>query len=105
MYKHVEGELRSLIARVHRRGDFAHVSGNSGNPQKPRFRVQHFIERLAILIFFSHQVREDAGIDGTRTCAHHQTVERSEAHGGVDALAAADRSERTTVAKVAGDEF
>ena len=82
----------------------AHVGARAGNAQDAAFLVQdlvHLVERLA---FAAHDVGEDGRVDVARTRAHHQTLERREAHGGVDGLAVVDGRDRTAVAQVARDE-
>src|SRR5579863_9596430 len=47
-----------------------------------------------------HYVSEYPRIDGTGARTHHQPFERSEAHGGIDTLAIANGSQRTTISEV-----
>ena len=52
-----------------------------------------------------HQVLHDAGVDVAAAGAHGQTSQGSEAHGGVDGLAAVDGGDGGTIAQVAGDQL
>src|ERR1039458_678903 len=52
-----------------------------------------------------HQISKDAGIHGTRARTHHQTLQRSETHGSVDASTLANRRQGTAIAQMASHEF
>src|ERR1044072_9350443 len=105
MYKHMERKLGSLVTVLHRRDNFAHVGSYPGNSQKTGFRVQQIIDRFSVQFFFAHQISKDAGINGAGAGAHHESVERSESHGGVDAFSAANCSKRAAVAKMTSNQL
>jgi hypothetical protein len=55
-----------------------------------------------VLVFFKPE--HQPGIDGAGAGGHHQTFQRGETHGGVDAATIDDRSQRRARAKMAGND-
>src|SRR5689334_18719608 len=105
MHEHFESQFGSRVSGLHGGDDLAHVAGDSGNSEQARFRVQQIVELLSGGFSLAHQVGEDSGVERARSCAHHQSVKRSEAHGRVDAAAVANRSEGAAVSQMAGHKF
>ena len=92
------------FARVAAGGsDLAHVAGNAGDALQSGLLIQNAVQVIRRFAAVPHQVDQNAGIHRARARSHHQTFERREAHRGIDALAVADRGQRTAVAQVAGD--
>ena len=100
-----EREFGAGVALFHRGDDLAHIPGNSGDAEEAGFFVEEIVELLAGERTFAHEIGKDAGTDGARPGSHHETFERSEAHGGVYAAAIANGGEGTAVSQVARYDF
>ena len=81
------------------------VGGNTGKTEETALLVHVVIHFVGGVAFFFHDVGNDCGVDIAAACAHFNACEGSEAHGGIDALAALDSGDRGTVAHVAGDDL
>ena len=99
----VEGERGCPLAPAtgvhHRR----HVGGaRQGEQARPVLqRVRH---RLRLEAVVGDQPQHGAGVDGARPGGHHQSLQRGEAHRGVDATAVVHRRQGGARTEVAGDE-
>jgi len=49
------------------------------------------------------QIEDDGGVQVSGSGAHHESFQRGEAHGGIDAAALLDGGNGSAVAQVAGD--
>ena len=75
-------------------------------PDRP-FKAAVAIEEILHLRrrhpLFGDQIEHDAGIDLARSRSHREPVERSKAHGALDALAVLDRAHRGAAAEMGDD--
>ena len=78
----------------------AHVAGDAGHSEQTRLVIQNLFELLRRQAALALQIKQDAGIDRPAARAHHHTVERREAHGGIDAPAIAHRAEACAAAEM-----
>ncbi len=62
------------------------------------------LDFVGIEMLLRQHVQHHAGIDGAAACAHHQTVQRREAHGGIDTAAITQGAEAGAVAKMGGND-
>ena len=101
---HVDGQLRVFVAGRGRVEHIAHIAALARDAQDAALLVQDFVHLVERLALAAHDVRDDRGVDRTRARAHHQALERREAHGRVDGLAVVHGRDRTAVAQMARDE-
>ena len=80
-----------------------HVGGETGHAFDPALVIEQMLQLFAAHAV-AQQMQQRAGIDRARPRAHHQAVERREAHGGRDALAVADRRHAGAVAEMRDDQ-
>ena len=102
--KHVEGEQAALVALGGARADVAGVVGNARDGKQTGLLVHHVVDFLVAVAALALQVAHGGRVDGTATGAHHQAVERCEAHRGIAAHTVLDSGERSAVAQVAGKQ-
>ena len=101
--EHLEGGLGEFVALAGGFDDFAHVV-DAADALEAGLLVEggeHLVDVHAGLV---HDVFEGRGVDVAGTRAHHEAFERGDAHGGVNALAAADGRDGAPVAEVQADE-
>src|SRR5262249_19199392 len=105
MHEDVERQRRSLVTSLNGSQDFAHVAGDAGDCKQPRFLIQYLISLLSIKPALTHQVDQNSRIHRARAGSHHQSVEWSKSHGGINAPATLNRGDGAAVSQVAGHEF
>src|ERR1700730_18203870 len=57
---------------------------------------------MSCVVTLAHQVGQNTRIDGSGPGAHHQALQWSESHGGVDAVTILNRCQRAAIPKMAG---
>ena len=77
---------------------------HAGQPLQPRAVVQQVLERRRGRGRVAQQVQQDAGVEVAGPGAHHQPLQRGQAHRGVDRAPAPDRRRRGAVAEVQHDQ-
>lgn len=102
--EYVEGNLGALVAFACGLGQGAHVVGKSRKTQQARFLVHEFVEPVDVVAVLLVEVEEDGRVDASAAGAHHQAVQRGEAHGGVYALAVQNGGAGTAVTEMSRDE-
>ena len=106
MAVHLLNEPASLIAAVGADADLLVVAGDLGNAEHTRLLIHHLIDVVCRGdLALTHKVGDDSGVDAAASGTHHNALERSETHRGVEALAVYDSREGCAVAKVAGDDL
>ena len=73
-------------------------------PSKPECIIERVVELIGVQAFLPQQVHEDARVNTAAAGAHHQALQRREAHRGIDAEAMAYRRHRGAVAQVGNDQ-
>ena len=104
VHVHVDGQPCLLVARIGRRQHVAHVGRQPRHAEHAALAVQHGIHLVEGDALAAHDVGEDGRIDGAGARAHHEALQRREAHGGVDGLPVVDRRDGAAVAQMARDE-
>ena len=82
----------------------AAVAGDFGQAQQAGLFGQHFVDGVNAHAQGVVQMEDDCRIDIAGAGTHHQAFQRGQTHGGVNAFAVTNSGNRTTVAKVAGDD-
>lgn len=100
----VESESGALIAFILCVPQVAEVAGNAGDTEHTGLLVENVEHLMDVKVFKTHDIFEERGVDGAGAGSHGDALERSDAHGGIDALAALDGSEGGAVAEVAGHD-
>ena len=103
--EHVQSELCALVALGGCVVKIAEVGGNARNAQNAGLLieyVEHLVNADAVLV---HDKLDNACVQIAAACAHGEADQGSEAHGGVNALAAVDSGDGAAVAHVAGDDL
>ena len=104
--KHVEGELSIGVTSGGELLDVAAVVGlAAGHSQKAGLLVHHLVDLVEGVAAFALQVAHSSRVDGAAAGAHHDTVERRQAHGGVHALAVLDGAQGSAGTDVAHDDL
>src|ERR1700730_602887 len=80
---------RARIGACH---EYAHVARNAGYSEQSRLSIKQVFHRRHVESASLLQVEQDARVDGAATRAHDDTVERSESHCRVNALAVTHRA-------------
>ena len=83
--------------------DLAHVVG-AAQAEQAAAAVQKVVQGRDVHAQVIGQIEVDGGIQVAATRAHHQALQGRQAHGGVDALAAAHRRGAGAIAQVQGDQ-
>ena len=99
--KHIEGEQAALVALGGARADVAGVVGDARNGKQAGLLVHHVVDFLVAVAALALQVTHGGRVNGTTTGAHHQAIERREAHRGIAAHAVLNGGKRSTVAQMA----
>jgi hypothetical protein len=96
---------RDSRRRLGRGLELAHVGRHARDAEQARFLVHEVLERARVHPVLVHQVDQHAGIDRAAARAHHQALDRGEAHRRRVALAALERADAGAVAEVADDRL
>ena len=104
--KHVEGELSIGVTSGGELLDVAAVVGlAAGHSQKAGLLVHHLVDLVEGVATLALQVAHGSRVDGAAAGAHHDAIERGEAHGGVHALAVLDSAQGSAGADMAHDDL
>ena len=101
----LESESRSVIATVCRSGDISAVAGYTGYAEQTGLGVKELLNLGCGESFLLHNIRNNGRVDRAASCTHGHTVIGSEAHRGVNRLAARGSGDGGAVAKVTGDDL
>ena len=93
----------SFIAFFVGRLDVTGIGADAGNTEHTGTLVQECVHFIRCAFELLHHVEDNGRIDIAGTCAHHDSAERCQTHGCVDALAAFDCGNGSAVAKMACD--
>ena len=102
--EHIEGEQAALVALGGARTDVTGVVGDARDGKQTRLLVHHVIDFLVAVAALALQVAHGSRVNGTTTGAHHQAVERREAHRGIAAYTVLDGGKRGAVAQMAREQ-
>ena len=100
--EHLACELRLVVAVLRRACDIAVIAGDTGNSEEAGLLVHvvaHLVGSKTQLICNEGY---SGGVYAAAACSHDNAVQRSEAHGSVNGLAALDGGDGGAVAEVAG---
>jgi len=100
--EHFTCELRLVVAVLRRACDIAVIAGDTGNSEEAGLLVHvvaHLVGSKTQLICNEGY---SGGVYAAAACSHDNAVQRSEAHGSVNGLAALDGGDGGAVAEVAG---
>ena len=100
--EHLAGKLRLVVAVLRRACDIAVIAGDTGNSEEAGLLVHvvaHLVGSKTQLICNEGY---SGGVYAAAACSHDNAVQRSEAHGSVNGLAALDGGDGGAVAEVAG---
>ena len=100
----VDGEPGRRRAVRRRLAQGAHVVAQPGQAEQPAARVERADDAVDVEVEALGDVAEQPRVDVAAAGAHHQALERGQAHGGVDGLAAADGRRAAPVAQVQHDQ-
>jgi len=103
--ENVQSQSGTVVAVGSSVVEVTEVGGNAGDTQNAGLLVedvQHLVDVEAILV---HDELNSTGVQLTAAGAHGETYQGSEAHGGIDGLAAFDSADGAAVAHMAGDEL
>ena len=103
--EHIQSKLCALVAFGGCVVKIAEVGGNARNAQNAGLLVEyieHLVNADAVLV---HYELDNACVQIAAACAHGQTDQGSEAHGGINALASVDSCYGAAVAHMAGDDL
>src|SRR5258708_38894189 len=100
----LEGKSGSHIAGSPRFEHHAHIARYAGHALETRLFIQHAIELLGVAAAVLQKVNQDTRVNRTGPAAHHESFERGEAHGGIDARSVTDRGQRTSISEMASDQ-
>ena len=104
--EHIEGELSLGVTSSGELLNVAAVVGlATGHSQKARLLVHHLVDLVEGVATLALQVAHGSRVDGTAAGAHHDAVERRQAHGGVHALAVLDGAQGSAGADMAHDDL
>ena len=104
--EHIEGELSLGVTSSGELLNVAAVVGlATGHSQKARLLVHHLVDLVEGVATLALQVAHGSRVDGAAAGAHHDAVERGEAHGGVHALAVLDGAQGSAGADMAHDDL
>ena len=99
-----EGNLCAHMAFACGLRQGAHVVRKSGEAEQARFLVHELVEAVDVVAVFFADEEEDGRVEAAGAGAHDEALERSEAHGGINALAVQDGRAAGTVTEVGRDE-
>ena len=104
--EHIEGELGLGVTSSGELLNVAAVVGlATGHSQKARLLVHHLVDLVEGVATLALQVAHGSRVDGAAAGAHHDAVERRQAHGGVHALAVLDGAQGSAGADMAHDDL
>ena len=104
MCVHLLNELASLVAAICADTDLLVVAGDLSNAEHTRLLIHHLIDIVCSGdLALTHKVGDDRGVDATASGTHHNALEGSETHRGIEALAVYNCREGCAVAEVAGN--
>ena len=104
--KHVEGKLSLGVTSGGELLDVAAVVGlAAGHSQKAGLLVHHLVDLVEGVAALALQVAHGSRVDGAAAGAHHDAVERGEAHSGIHALAVLDGAQGSAGADMAHDDL
>lgn len=104
--EHIEGELSLGVTSSGELLNVAAVVGlATGHSQKARLLVHHLVDLVEGVATLALQVAHGSRVDGAAAGAHHDAVERRQAHGGVHALAVLDGAQGSAGADMAHDDL
>ena len=103
--KDIQCELSAFIALCSSVADVSAVAGDPAYAEEAGFFVQQIAHLVRSEVFLVGKIGDDGRIDPAGACAHDESVQRSEAHGSVEALAVFDGAEGASVSEVADDDL
>ena len=104
--EHIEGKLGLGVTASGELLDVAAVVGlAAGHSQKAGLLVHHLVDLVEGVAALALQVAHGSRVDGAAAGAHHNAVERRQAHGGVHALAVLDGAQGSAGADMAHDDL
>lgn len=99
------GQLCALVAFLCCLCDVTVIGGNTGNTKHTGLLVEKIGHLLGSKAFLLSDEGYNRRIESTGTGTHHEAVQRSQTHAGINALTVLDSSDGRTVAKMAGDDL
>ena len=103
--EHIQSKRSASVAIGSGAVQIAEVAGDTGDAENTGLLVENIEGLVNVEAILVHDELQNTGVNITGAGAHGQAAQRSQTHGGVNALAVHDGGNGAAVAHVAGDEL